>query len=122
MIDRLKVVFSIMFVHDCWAIPLQTVVTVVMVYFQLGLSALVILGVLVLVLPLVRCITKRLFKAQKDDADRTDARVTETENLLNSMEVVKCYAWEKSFATQIDDCRTEELSAQFTKALWQVRV
>jgi hypothetical protein len=67
-------------------------------------------------------VSSRIFKAQKIDADMTDARVAATTNVFESMDVVKFYAWESSFATLINECRKQELDAQFSNALWQVLI
>ncbi|CAA6668089.1 unnamed protein product [Spirodela intermedia] len=72
-----------------WSAPFRIIISIFLLYKQLGVASLV--GALMLVL---------LFPIQ---------RIGLMNEVLAAMDVVKCYAWEKSFQSKIQNIRNDEL-------------
>lgn len=96
--------------HNLWSAPLRIVVAMCMLYRQLGISSLLGLLVLVLMIPIQALVVSYNAKLVKNSSQRADKRIQLTQEILSSMDVVKCYAWEESFRENILKIREEELS------------
>ncbi|XP_054779362.1 ABC transporter C family member 2-like isoform X2 [Prosopis cineraria] len=102
--------------HTLWSAPFRIIVALVLLYQQLGVAS--ILGALMLVLmfPVQTFIISRMQKWSKEGLQRTDKRIGLMNEILASMDTVKCYAWESSFQSKVQVVRNDELS-WFKKAL-----
>lgn len=96
--------------HNLWSAPLRIVVAMCMLYRQLGISSLLGLLVLLLMIPIQAFVVSYNAKLVKNSSQRADKRIQLTNEILSSMDVVKCYAWEESFRANILKIREEELS------------
>ncbi|XP_060198228.1 ABC transporter C family member 12-like isoform X5 [Lycium barbarum] len=96
--------------HVLWSAPLRIVIAMVLLYQQLGLASLLGALMLVLMIPMQTIIVGYMRKLSKEGLQHTDKRVGLTNEILAAMDVVKCYAWEKSFQSKIQQMRNDELS------------
>ncbi|KAM3323933.1 ABC transporter C family member 12 isoform X4 [Capsicum chacoense] len=109
--------------HVLWSAPFRIVIAMVLLYQQLGLASL--LGGLMLVLMIPMQLVSKTYvfilsaqtiivsymrKLSKEGLQYTDKRVGLTNEILAAMDVVKCYAWEKSFQSNVQGMRNGELS------------
>ncbi|XP_010499572.1 PREDICTED: ABC transporter C family member 12-like [Camelina sativa] len=96
--------------HGLWSAPFRIIVSMILLYQQLGVASLFGSLILFLLIPLQTLIISKMRKLTKEGLQWTDKRVGITNEILASMDTVKCYAWEKSFESRIQEIRNEELS------------
>ncbi|GBG83673.1 hypothetical protein CBR_g37475 [Chara braunii] len=96
--------------HLLWSAPLRILVAIVLLYRELGYASLVGLLLLVLTIPSQALIVRKVQLLTKGVLQRTDKRIGLTTEVLKSMDIVKCYAWEESFSAKIQAIREDELS------------
>ncbi|XP_019224929.1 PREDICTED: ABC transporter C family member 12-like isoform X1 [Nicotiana attenuata] len=96
--------------HVLWSAPFRIVIAMVLLYQQLGLASLLGALMLVFMIPMQTIIVSNMRKLSKEGLQHTDKRVGLTNELLAAMDVVKCYAWEKSFQSKVQGMRNDELS------------
>uniref|UniRef100_A0A1J3HY96 ABC-type xenobiotic transporter n=1 Tax=Noccaea caerulescens TaxID=107243 RepID=A0A1J3HY96_NOCCA len=96
--------------HGLWSAPFRIIVSMILLYQQLGVASLFGSLILFLLIPLQTLIISKMRKLTKEGLQWTDKRVGIMNEILASMDTVKCYAWEKSFESRIQGIRNEELS------------
>ncbi|KAL8236017.1 hypothetical protein R6Q59_017098 [Mikania micrantha] len=96
--------------HTLWSAPFRIIISLVLLYQQLGVAS--ILGALLLLLmfPVQTLVISRMQKMSKEGLQRTDKRIGLMNEILAAMDTVKYYAWENSFQEKVQIIRTEELS------------
>ena len=77
---------------------------------QLGYSALVGLGVLILGFPLQVVLVRVMFNQRKKGVKLTDKRVRLTTEVLQGIRLIKLYGWEDFYTQQIGNLRSKEVS------------
>ncbi|KAJ8762659.1 hypothetical protein K2173_010680 [Erythroxylum novogranatense] len=106
--------------HGLWSSPFRIIMSMVLLYQQLGVASILGSVVLVLMVPIQTLVISKMRKLTKEGLQRTDKRVSLMNEILASMDIVKCYAWEKSFQSRVHNIRADELSwfrsAQFLSA------
>eukprot|EP00250_Pteridium_aquilinum_P010315 c19292_g1_i1 orf=266-5158(-) len=95
--------------HAVWSAPIRIVVCVYLLHKQLGKSSLAGTSVLLLLFPLQAFMINRMRKFTREGLLRTDKRIGLMAEILAAMDIVKCYAWEKSFREKVLDIRNDEL-------------
>lgn len=107
--------------HGLWSAPFRIVMSMVLLYDQLGVASLLGSSILVLMVPTQTIVISKMRKMTKEGLQWTDKRVSLMNEILASMDTVKCYAWERSFQSRVQSIRNEELSwyrrAQLLSAL-----
>ncbi|XP_074570778.1 ABC transporter C family member 2-like isoform X2 [Curcuma longa] len=96
--------------HSLWSAPFRIIISVTLLYQQLGVASLVGSAVLVLLFPIQTLVISRMRKLSKEGLQRTDKRVSLMNEILAAMDTVKCYAWEQSFQSKVQTIRNDELS------------
>ncbi|CAM0902867.1 unnamed protein product [Alopecurus aequalis] len=96
--------------HSLWSAPFRIVIAMVLLYAQLGPAALVGALMLALLFPIQTVIISKMQKLTKEGLQRTDKRISLMNEVLAAMDTVKCYAWEQSFQSKVQDIRDDELS------------
>ncbi|XP_035692355.1 multidrug resistance-associated protein 4-like isoform X1 [Branchiostoma floridae] len=98
-----------MFLHYIWIAPIQLAAVIWLLWLDLGVSALVGAGSLILVLP-VQSVLGRLFsKFRAETAKRTDNRVRTMNEIISAIRVIKMYTWEKPFSELVARYRKLEV-------------
>ncbi|KAF8962130.1 multidrug resistance-associated ABC transporter [Flammula alnicola] len=97
------------FGHNLWVSPIQLAIGIGLLLGNLGYSALVGLGVLVLGFPIQIILVKIMFTQRKKGVKITDKRVRLTTEVLQGIRLVKFYAWEAFYAHQIGELRGREI-------------
>mmetsp|Transcript_129522 Transcript_129522/g.415221 ORF Transcript_129522/g.415221 Transcript_129522/m.415221 type:complete len:1382 (-) Transcript_129522:118-4263(-) len=92
-----------------WSGPYQIIITLIFLVFVVQWATLAGVAVMVLQVPLVTVIAKRVKAAQKDLMKIKDERIKVTNEVFNSMRLIKMYGWEDSFEKRLDDIREREL-------------
>ncbi|KAG0501841.1 hypothetical protein HPP92_001913 [Vanilla planifolia] len=96
--------------HSLWSAPFRIVISLLLLYSQLGVASLVGSLILVLMFPLQTFVISKMRKLSVEGLQRTDKRIGLMNEVLAAMDTVKCYAWEQSFQAKVQSIRNDELS------------
>ncbi|RID46135.1 hypothetical protein BRARA_I02816 [Brassica rapa] len=110
---RFAVVYALQIcqsLHTMWSAPFRIIVSLVLLYQQLGVASLIGALFLVLMFPIQTVIISKTQKLTKEGLQRTDKRIGLMNEVLAAMDTVKCYAWENSFQSKVQTVRDDELS------------
>ena len=95
--------------HAVWSLPFQLIVTIFLLYQQLGISSLTGVGVTILMIPLNKWIADKIGKLSTQMMEAKDNRVQSMAELLSGIRVVKYMSWEPYFAHRVHEHRKDEL-------------
>nr|XP_013101686.1 unnamed protein product [Stomoxys calcitrans]XP_013101693.1 unnamed protein product [Stomoxys calcitrans]XP_013101700.1 unnamed protein product [Stomoxys calcitrans] len=102
--------YGFIFVHWIWILPLQSVLICYLIWTKIGLAAVVgVVGLLLKTIPVQTGLSKLASKLRMKIAERTDARVGIMNELVQGIQVIKMYAWEKPFQTVVKEARRREV-------------
>ncbi|XP_040201368.1 ATP-binding cassette sub-family C member 9 isoform X2 [Rana temporaria] len=102
---------------NLWAMPVQIIMGVILLYKLLGVSALVGAAVIVLLAPVQYFIATKLAEIQKNTLDYSTERLKKTNEILKGIKLLKLYAWENTFCSSVEETRMKELTSLRTFAL-----
>ncbi|XP_070491925.1 probable multidrug resistance-associated protein lethal(2)03659 [Chironomus tepperi] len=110
------------FLHCLWLAPLLTIAVGVILYLQVGSAGLIGMLVIAVVTPLQSYTGKLSSKFRLQTAIRSDERIRLMDEIINGIQVIKLYAWEKSFKKLIGLARIKELKvikkSSYVRALY----
>ncbi|KAL4562252.1 hypothetical protein LXL04_034450 [Taraxacum kok-saghyz] len=95
--------------HGLWSAPFRIVVSMILLYQQLGVASLFACLLLICMFPVQTMIVSKMRKLSKEGLQYTDKRVGLMTEILAAIDTVKCYAWEQSFRTKVQTFRKDEL-------------
>ena len=107
--DSSRVDFAAGYCHIAWVAVIQMCLILAILIINIGPSALAGFALLILSAPILARVVRKLAIKRFKSTKFTDARVRITQEILNSMRVIKYYAWEKSFLGKVMDLREAEL-------------
>ncbi|KYB27685.1 probable multidrug resistance-associated protein lethal(2)03659 isoform X2 [Tribolium castaneum] len=102
---------ALLFAHQLWVGPLETIVCTYFMYLQVGYSAIIGVAFLLLFIPLQIFLGKRISVLRLRTALRTDERVRLMNEIISGIQVIKMYAWEKPFASLVALARRYEIKS-----------
>ena len=109
-VDAFKVAEICAYLHYLLAgVPVELAIAIALLYNLLGPSAFVGLVVMVLIFPAQYIITRRFNVVQDNLMSATDKRVTRLNEVLQSIRIIKFFAWEEKFNAIVNEARAEEL-------------
>jgi ABC-type multidrug transport system fused ATPase/permease subunit len=97
-------------VHALWSAPIRIVVAISILYQQLGIASVFASIVLLAMFPVQAYIIRWLRNLRKEGLQLTDKRIGLMNEFLSAMDIVKCYAWEKSVKAKVLNVRDDEIS------------
>ncbi|KAM8907839.1 LOW QUALITY PROTEIN: ATP-binding cassette sub-family C member 9 [Spinachia spinachia] len=103
---------------NLWAMPVQIVMGVILLYYLLDVSALVGAAVIVLLAPVQYLIATKLADTQKSSLEHSTDRLKKTTEILKGIKLLKLYAWENIFCDSVEETRGKELTSLKTFALY----
>ncbi|XP_063048811.1 ATP-binding cassette sub-family C member 9-like, partial [Engraulis encrasicolus] len=103
---------------NLWAMPVQIIMGVILLYYLLRESALIGAAVIVLLAPVQYLIATRLADTQKSTLDYSTERLKKTTEILKGIKLLKLYAWEKIFCDSVEETRGQELTSLRTFAFY----
>ncbi|XP_037030669.1 multidrug resistance-associated protein 4-like [Bradysia coprophila] len=98
------------FVHDLWKGPIELGLLGYFIYREIGFYGWIGIGFLLCFIPLQTWIGKRAATYRMRTAKRTDRRVRIMNEIIQGIQVIKMYTWEKSFAKVVDKIRKKEIN------------
>ncbi|KAK4230393.1 ATP-dependent bile acid permease [Podospora fimiseda] len=111
-VDSFKVSEVTAYLHFLVAsAPTQLLVSVILLYQVMGLSAIPGFVVMALLLPVNIAFGKGFSSTQKKIMAATDKRIHTTNEILQNIRIIKYFAWEHRFAKIVDEKRRAELKA-----------
>ncbi|XP_077400462.1 ATP-binding cassette sub-family C member 9 isoform X2 [Vanacampus margaritifer] len=103
---------------NLWAMPVQILMGVTLLYYLLGWSALVGASVIVLLAPVQYIIATKLANVQKSTLEHSTDRLKKTSEILKGIKLLKLYAWENIFCDSVEETRGKELTSLKTFAFF----
>uniref|UniRef100_UPI00358F63B0 ATP-binding cassette sub-family C member 8-like isoform X2 n=1 Tax=Myxine glutinosa TaxID=7769 RepID=UPI00358F63B0 len=116
-IDLNQLMWFIFLCPNLWALPVQIIVGVLLLYHLLGVSALLGTAVIALLFPLQYWIAMRLAEVQMITLEHTGSRLKQTSEMVRGIKVLKLYAWERIFCRNVSATRAQELASLRSFAL-----
>lgn len=111
-VDSFKVSEVTAYLHFLVAsAPTQLLVSVILLYEVMGLSAIPGFVVMALLLPINIAFGKAFNTTQKKIMTATDKRIHTTNEILQNIRIIKYFAWEHRFAQIVNEKRRAELKA-----------
>ncbi|CAK7199621.1 Transporter of the ATP-binding cassette (ABC) [Sporothrix eucalyptigena] len=111
-VDSFKVSEVTAYLHFLVAsAPTQLLVSIVLLYRVMGLSAIPGFVIMALLLPVNIGFAKAFHSTQKKIMMATDKRIHATNEILQNIRIVKYFAWELRFGNIVDEKRRAELRA-----------
>ncbi|KAJ3222253.1 Multidrug resistance-associated protein 1 [Clydaea vesicula] len=102
-------------VNFFWSVPFRVIMITIVLVIQIGTSALVGVGLLLVLLPLQGYLFKLYENIREAIAPITDRRVKTMQEIVSGIRVIKFYSWETSFLKKVTDIRNLELSQIYRK-------
>ncbi|XP_018565523.1 probable multidrug resistance-associated protein lethal(2)03659 isoform X2 [Anoplophora glabripennis] len=96
-------------VNYLWMSPLETVIVMYLLYINVGVTGLAGTFFLLLFIPFQTYMGKKTSQYRLRTAIRTDERVRLMSEIVNGIQVIKMYTWEKPFAKLVEICRKKEM-------------
>ncbi|CAH0557789.1 unnamed protein product [Brassicogethes aeneus] len=97
------------FLNDLWIGVIQTTIICYLIYSKVGISVLSGLGCLLLLTPLQVFLGKKMAQLKMATVKKTDERIQSTQEALSAIKIIKMYAWDLFFYTNISESRKEEV-------------
>ncbi|XP_060582748.1 ATP-binding cassette sub-family C member 9-like [Ruditapes philippinarum] len=117
--DSTFLMMQFFFIHYTWATPIQVALAMLLMYFKLGVSA--VIGGLLIVLsaPAQVYVGRGMSSTQKKVMQRADVRVKRCNEMIQGMKVIKLLAWESFIAKGINEARKIELKHLLKNAVFR---
>eukprot|EP00667_Euglena_gracilis_P000579 EG_transcript_579 len=117
-VDTTAVADMLDLIFYCFTVPVQLLITVYLLYINIGWAGPASLLVVLVVMPVQFVVGKMSAAAQKKVLVHNDARLKLLNELLQGIRIVKFYAWEPLFLGRISAKRDEQLHSLMTRKLW----
>lgn len=111
--DCARVDFALGFQPFALAFPVPFVISIALLIYNIGVSALVGIGVLLVFIVLIGAATGQLFAYRSKTNSFTDKRVNLVKEVLNNLKMIKFYSWEGAYGSRIAKVRNEEMRLIF---------
>ncbi|XP_049950812.1 probable multidrug resistance-associated protein lethal(2)03659 [Schistocerca serialis cubense] len=105
--------FDMMFIlgHYLWIGPIETAIITYFIWTKIGVSAFGGIICVLLFIPLQGYLGRLTSRFRYKTAIRTDNRVRIMNEIVSGIQVIKMYAWEKSFTSLVAAARKKEMNA-----------
>ncbi|CAG2107286.1 unnamed protein product, partial [Medioppia subpectinata] len=90
--------------------PIQTAITIYIMYTYMGWASLVPVGIIILLIVFQLFMGKMFSKVRLMTAKLTDNRLRHMVEIISGMRVIKMYSWEQPFADLVSEARKQEVS------------
>ncbi|EDW73918.2 uncharacterized protein Dwil_GK21659 [Drosophila willistoni] len=99
------------FFHDLWKGPVEAVIFGYIMFVTVDWTAIIGIAFIVLLIPLQAWAAKAATHFRSLSAEHRDERVKRMSEIISAIQVIKMYAWEKSFGRLIAEVRKSEVRA-----------
>lgn len=108
-IDAQKLMDVTSFLHLLWSNLLQIILSIFFLWGELGPSVFAGVGIMMLLIPVNGFLVTKSRKIQVNNMENKDKRLKIMNEVLNGIKILKYFAWEPSFKSQVHDLRKKEL-------------
>ncbi|XP_048451624.1 ATP-binding cassette sub-family C member 8-like [Rhincodon typus] len=119
-VDAFQIMMAAFMGYYVIAIPIQIVLAVLLLYTQLGYSALIGVSIIIVLIPLQYFISKQFASIQRKTMEYTDERIKKSNEMLQSIKLLKLYSWEGIFVKAIEVARERELKYMLKGAVYVI--
>ncbi|XP_022702926.1 multidrug resistance-associated protein 7-like isoform X3 [Varroa jacobsoni] len=95
--------------HMFWSLPLQIIVTLYMLYTQVGISFLAGAAFVVSMIPINRYLANRINNLSEKMMEAKDRRISLLREILRGILYIKMHSWTELFQKKIQNIRREEM-------------
>ena len=106
------------YLNVVWSAPLQIILSLIMLYKYLGISAIIGVGTVILIIPLNIFVVNKIKKIQLTKHKHQDSRIKMMNEILSGIKVLKFYGWELSFKNILSKIRTIEMKNYMKSGLF----
>uniref|UniRef100_A0A3Q3JIT7 ATP-binding cassette, sub-family C (CFTR/MRP), member 8 n=1 Tax=Monopterus albus TaxID=43700 RepID=A0A3Q3JIT7_MONAL len=117
-IDTNQLTWFFFLLPNLWAMPIQIIMGVILLYYLLGISALIGATVIAVLAPVQYFVATKLSQTQKSTLEYSSERLKKTNELLRGIKLLKLYAWEHIFCDSVEETRGKELTSLQAFALY----
>ncbi|XP_017087305.2 probable multidrug resistance-associated protein lethal(2)03659 [Drosophila bipectinata] len=110
-IDLSQFDLTFYFFHDLWKGPVEACIFGYLMYRQVGWTSLIGIAFIIVLIPLQAWAAKAAAHFSSQSAKHRDERVKLMNEIITAIQVIKMYAWEKSFGLLIAKVRQSEVKA-----------
>ncbi|XP_037539111.1 ATP-binding cassette sub-family C member 8 [Nematolebias whitei] len=117
-IDTNQLMWFFFLCPNLWAMPVQIILGVILLYYLLGISALIGATIIAVLAPIQYFVATKLSQTQKSTLEYSSERLKKTNELLRGIKLLKLYAWEHIFRDSVEETRGKELTSLQAFALY----
>ncbi|KFO18671.1 ATP-binding cassette sub-family C member 8 [Fukomys damarensis] len=110
-IDTNQLMWFFFLCPNLWAMPVQIIVGVILLYYILGVSALIGAAVIILLAPVQYFVATKLSQAQRSTLEYSNERLKQTNEMLRGIKLLKLYAWEHIFCSRVEVTHRKEMTS-----------
>lgn len=103
--DMARFDWAIWGVHYLWMGPLKTLIVSYLMFYQIGWSAFVGVAFMLGFIPLQAYMGRKTSEMREKIAQKTDERIRLMNEIVQGIQVIKMYVWEKPFGKLIELAR-----------------
>lgn len=108
--DVSRLDYGFIYVHYAWLMPITAILICYLIWGQVGFASVVgVVGLLLKTLPVQTGLSRLSAKLRMKIAVRTDQRVGIMNEIIQGIQVIKMYAWEKPFSLVVAEARRREI-------------
>ncbi|XP_075784196.1 ATP-binding cassette sub-family C member 8 isoform X4 [Pelodiscus sinensis] len=96
----------------------QIIAGVLLLYYLLGISALIGAVVIIVLAPVQYFVATKLSQAQRSTLEYSNERLKKTNEMLRGIKLLKLYAWEHIFHSSVEETRQKEMTSLKAFALY----
>ncbi|XP_041445573.1 ATP-binding cassette sub-family C member 8 isoform X2 [Xenopus laevis] len=117
-IDTNQLMWFFFLCPNLWAMPVQIIVGVILLYYILGISALIGAVVIIVLAPIQYFVATKLSQAQRSTLEYSNERLKKTNEMLRGIKLLKLYSWENIFHSSVEETRQKEMTSLKAFALY----
>lgn len=91
--------------HYIWLGPVETVLITYLMYHEIGWSALIGIAIILLFVPAQGYLGAKMSEFRLRTAGKTDERIRLMNEIIEGIQVIKMYAWERPFGKLVEMAR-----------------
>ncbi|XP_068210698.1 multidrug resistance-associated protein 1-like [Palaemon carinicauda] len=118
-IDSQRLSDTLLYINLAWGAPIVISIALYELWQLLGPSVLAGVAVLILLIPINSVVANKIKILQTSQMQFKDRRIKLLNEIINGIKALKLYAWEGSFAKQVEVIRKEEISVLRKSAYFQ---
>ncbi|XP_075704168.1 ATP-binding cassette sub-family C member 8-like, partial [Rhinoderma darwinii] len=117
-IDANQLMWFFFLCPNLWAMPVQIIVGIILLYYILGISAFIGAAVIIVLAPVQYFVATKLSQAQRSTLEYSNERLKKTNEMLRGIKLLKLYSWEQIFHSGVEETRHKEMTCLKAFALY----